>query len=272
VTARVKEPTSRAGIIASGLVRIIATPAALDAAGGWWSPEKPGQYPTDVRRARAEGMKAGAPRWLAKPVTPHDAVARMFKDAESERRAACRYLGGKVYALPAQMSPTQLRAALATQHRRLSGQWGDDKALDVVVAPLDAATLEMLPTSPEPLVETAPEPEAVAIAATPEIPAFEPEPVTAWEPDPEPLAIAAAISAAEPEPGAVPIAAERTPEPVAATVTQTPEPARPRPPTTPSPKPAPEPEPTPYRPRGRDRLAWVPVMARLAEKYRRGAR
>jgi hypothetical protein len=77
VTPRAKDPTSRAGILAAGLIRIVRTPAELDAAGEWWCTEKPDLYPDDVKRARSEGMKAGLPHWLAKPVTPRDAVARM---------------------------------------------------------------------------------------------------------------------------------------------------------------------------------------------------
>jgi hypothetical protein len=200
VTPRAKDPTSRAGILAAGLIRIVRTPAELDAAGEWWCAEKPGLYPDDVKRARSEGMKAGLPHWLAKPVTPRDAVARMFRDAESGRRAACQYLDGKTYTPPSHMSPTQLRAALGTQHRRLSGGWGDTgKGLDVEVTPLDDATIEMLP------VAASPEPVAAERAAVPTLPHVSTAPARLISPG------------------------------------------------------------------KRDRLAWVPVMQRLAAMYARGS-
>jgi hypothetical protein len=280
VTARPKEPTTRAGIISAGLVRVVATPAELDAAGGWWSAEKPGLDPADVKRARSEGMKAGLPRWLNPPVTPRQAVARMFRDAESERRAACEYIGGKVYTPPSQMTPTQLRAALGTQHRRLSGGWGDTgKTLDVVVAPPAPTQAVAIPeptpvaakaprkprratVAPSaPVVVTAPEPEPTPEPVTvPELPAFLPELVTVavineiLATEPEPVAAVAVIPAPEPEPVPAP-----PPAPIAA-------PARPHLPVVLPPEPRPEPT-APRKPAGRDRLAWVPLMARLAAKY-----
>jgi len=46
------------------------------------------------------------------------------------------------------MTPTQLRAALGAQYRRLSGQWGDDKALDLAIEVPDPAAVVLEPQAP----------------------------------------------------------------------------------------------------------------------------
>ena len=249
------EPTTRAGIIAAGLVRIVKTPAELDAEGGWWTPEKPHTYPDDVKRARAEGLRSGPPKWLRPPVTPKQAVARMFRDAEAERKAACKYLGGNPHTPPSQMSPTQLRAALGVQLRRLSG-WGADKSLDVTVAPADPTQAEAIP---EPVTA---KPKAPRKARRPRQPRQRPEPAltvtvaapTPAEPTPEPVS----AEADAPSPDAA--AEEYSPEWSAAWAEgdMDPEPT----PVAPAPEP-----PVQRKARGRGRLAWVPVMQRLAEMY-----
>jgi hypothetical protein len=254
------EPTTRAGIIAAGLVRIVATPAELNAAGGWWSAEKPSDYPADVKRARSEGLRTGLPHWLRPPVTPKQAAAKMSREADSERRAACQYIGDKTYTPPSQMTPTQLRSALGTQQRRLSGGWGDaGKGLDVDVSPPDAATIELLPA-----VTPAVQPEQVEVATVPEVSAVVPESITLPASEPEPVLVAAPMPAAEPVPPM-----ERAPEPIAVPVAipEPRSPERPRLPTILPAKPAPEPTPARYQPAGRDRLAWVPLMQRLAAIY-----
>jgi hypothetical protein len=176
-----KEPTSRAGILAAGLVRITRTPAELEAAGAWWSAETHAdRHDPAAKRARSEGLRPGLPHWLRPPVAPGDAVARMFREADSERRTASEYVGGRRAVVVSEMTPTQLRAALGVQLRRLSGQWGDDKTLDVTVeAPDSAAVLLEAQASPAPTKvrkartpvprrpkrpEAAPEPAAVSSA------------------------------------------------------------------------------------------------------------
>ena len=72
----------------------------------------------------------------------------MFKDADSERKGACEYVGGRRVVVVSEMTPTQLRAAMGAQIRRLSGQWGADKALDVTVAAPDPAVVELEPAAP----------------------------------------------------------------------------------------------------------------------------
>jgi hypothetical protein len=217
MSARTKEPTSRAGILAAGLVRITRTPAGLDADGAWWSAETDRQ-PPDAKRARAEGLRTGLPHWLRPPVTPGEAVARMFRDADSERRAASEYVGGRRAVVVSEMTPTQLRAALGAQHRRLSGQWGDDKALDVAVG------------EPEPMLE----PQVVSTPKTPRS--------RRQRPPAAPTVVAATLP--------IPPMVE---PPAPATVSGAPS-------TAPTPQRS-------TRPVKRDRLAWVPVMQRLAAAY-----
>ena len=74
--------------------------------------------------------------WLRPAVTPRDAVARMFREADGERQAASEYVGGRRAVVVSEMTPVQLQAALGAQLRRLSGASGDtDRTLDVTVEP-----------------------------------------------------------------------------------------------------------------------------------------
>ena len=54
-----------------------------------------------MKRARSEGRRPGLPHWLREPLTPAEAVARMFREADSERRAICECVRlAAMYAAP----------------------------------------------------------------------------------------------------------------------------------------------------------------------------
>jgi hypothetical protein len=145
-----REPKTRAGILASGLVTIVATPAELDARSGWWKVQIGRDWNTgetkwsdgtrwererdndwsrkdnpDVMRSRREGLSDKAPYWLRPVVTPREEALRMIARARAAERAAVTWRP-KYCTKP--RTPAAIAAELGRQARRLAGKvdWADD--------------------------------------------------------------------------------------------------------------------------------------------------
>ncbi len=140
-----KEPTTVAGVLAQGRVRIVATPEQLTARRGWWkgwnsysradgSSFCSGGYGRDERAEMKRAMSSALPFWLrdVSPETRSRKIAAEFaaKDRANAEADRC-YLGDNPYTAPHQMTAAQKLAELGKQHRRLAGYtaYGADESM-----------------------------------------------------------------------------------------------------------------------------------------------
>lgn len=133
-------PKTKAAILASGLVKIVKTPAEvrarIDAAGsdGWkvWQSDRF----SSVRTLRADMARALKP--VRAPTMPQVTAARSLKAAQNEAKKYGAYVGNRQFTPPHEMSAKQLRQALDREAKRLAGL-DDDTAFEVVTDLVEAA-------------------------------------------------------------------------------------------------------------------------------------
>jgi hypothetical protein len=149
--AATKEPRTRAGILAAGLVKIVATPAELTERDAWWKDARGNRHPfgRDVARAEKhtprtdwlkppkritfESLPGGrAPKWM-NGFADHPAATRRHPDGYHITEKAADPSKATDWQKPVtpypDMTPAQRHAELGRQLTRLKGE---DVAADMV--------------------------------------------------------------------------------------------------------------------------------------------
>jgi hypothetical protein len=133
-------PTTRAGVLAEGKVKIVKTPEELTAARKWWGSRispcggaefRSGAEYMSRRDFRLEMQHAIKP--VKAPATPAEVAAKQIKDASAQRKKYGAYIGGKRFTPPSEMSPSQLKNALKREMNRLDGLADDTDATEVTI-------------------------------------------------------------------------------------------------------------------------------------------